>query len=316
MAPISDQPLSQSEQSTILEQARERTPWSGRTGSGVSALAGISRWALVLAAALCLLGGSQASAEETGAGSDASPAPAETEHDPLFDDEEPDPLFDDDFDFDMEETRSGFPDPLERMNRGTLVFNGVVDRWLLDPITVAYRFILPEKVRRSITRALFNINSTQVLVNDIFQLEWIDAGVTLSRLVINSTVGIGGLFDPAANMGLQRHVSDFGQTLAISGAPSGLYFMIPLLGPTTVRDGVGLAVDAFFHPTFYLLGGTDVLLFSGSTGLTERARHYEELKALQESSVDYYAAMRSGYYQNRVSEIWARREDRRPDNHE
>jgi phospholipid-binding lipoprotein MlaA len=89
--------------------------------------------------------------------------------------------------------------------------------------------------------------------------------------------------------------------------------MLPLLGPSNVRDGVGLGVDAIFHPTFFLLGGTDVLFFSGSSGLTERARVYEELKALQESSIDYYAALRSGYYQNRQSEIWKRREDRRPD---
>jgi phospholipid-binding lipoprotein MlaA len=316
MAPTGYQQLAPSDRSAARESASEPIFGCGRAVLGFRPLAGIARSALVLVAALALLGGSYAAAEPTGVAPDDSPPPAEAEYDPLFDDEKPDPLFDDDFDFDIEETRSGFPDPLERMNRGTLAFNGVVDRWVLDPITIAYRFILPEKVRRAITRALFNINSTQVLVNDIFQLEWTDAGITLSRLVINSTAGIGGLFDPAANMGLERHVSDFGQTLAISGAPSGMYFMLPLLGPTTVRDGVGLGVDAFFHPTFYLLGGTDVLLFSGSSGLTERARHFEELKALEESSVDFYAAMRSGYYQNRVSEIWSRREDRRPDNHE
>jgi phospholipid-binding lipoprotein MlaA len=310
MQPIRDHMLAKCEDpgeaSTALCAAQGEPRNSGH-GSLASAAARVAAMLVVL----CVFGSSSAPvawAEEV----DTTQSGAET--DPV--DEAYDPLFDDDFDFDLEEFRSGFPDPLERMNRGTLVFNGFVDRWVLDPITVVYRFLLPEKVRRSITRALLNVNSTQVLVNDLFQLEWKDAGVTTSRLVINSTVGIAGLFDPAAGMGLERHMSDFGQTLAISGAPSGLYFMIPFLGPTTVRDGIGLAVDAFFHPTFYLLGGTDVLIFSGSAGLTERARHYEELKALEESSVDFYAAMRSGYYQNRVAEIWNRREDRRPEGHE
>jgi phospholipid-binding lipoprotein MlaA len=239
--------------------------------------------------------------------------------DPLFDDEPAaddfadDPLFDDDFDLELDDGPAAFPDPFEKFNRGMLSFNNVVDRFVMDPITIAYRFVLPEPVRRSVERFFDNVNSTQTLVNDIFQLEWRDAGITGARLVVNSTAGIGGLFDPAARWGIEGHLSDFGQTLAIAGAPSGPYFMLPLLGPSNVRDGVGLGVDAIFHPTFFLLGGTDVLFFSGSSGLTERARVYEELKALQESSIDYYAALRSGYYQNRQSEIWKRREDRRPD---
>lgn len=244
--------------------------------------------------------------------------------DPLFDDEpagDPyavedtsDPLFDDDFDdFDMDfdDEPSGFPDPFEKFNRGVLAFNGVVDRFVLDPITIGYRFIFPEPVRRSIDRFFDNVNSTQTIVNDIFQLEWKDASLCTGRLLVNSTVGIGGLFDPATRFGMEGHISDFGQTLAIAGAPSGPYFMLPLLGPSNVRDGLGIGVDAIFHPTFFVLGGTDVLFFSGSSGLTERARHYEELKALEESSIDYYAALRSGYYQNRQAEIWDRREDRR-----
>lgn len=226
--------------------------------------------------------------------------------------EETDPLFDDDFDFEIDDGPAGFPDPFEKFNRGVLAVNRVVDRFVMDPITVVYRFILPEMVRRSIDRCFDNVNSTSTLVNDLFQLEWADAGMTGARLLVNSTVGIGGLFDPAARWGMEAHVSDFGQTLAIAGAPSGPYFMLPLLGPSTVRDGVGLGVDALFHPTFFVLAGTDVLFFSGTSGLTERARHYEELKALEESSIDYYAALRSGFFQNRQSEIWSRREDRKP----
>ena len=231
--------------------------------------------------------------------------------DPYGFDEEADALFDDEFDLEAE-APPGFPDPFERFNRGALKFNNFLDRFVLDPITIGYRFIFPEVVRRSINRVFDNVNSTQTLVNDIFQLEWKDAGTTTARLLVNSTIGLGGIMDPAARFGLEKHVSDFGQTLAIAGAPSGPYLILPILGPSDVRDGLGLGVDAIFHPTFYLLGGTDVLFFSGSSGLTERARHYEEFKALQESSIDFYAALRSGFYQNRQAQIWARRENRRP----
>ena len=234
--------------------------------------------------------------------------------DPYGFDAEADAFFDDEFDLEAD-APPGFPDPFEPFNRTALKFNNVLDRFLLDPVTVGYRFIFPEVVRRSINRVFDNINSTQTLVNDIFQLEWEDAGVTTARLLINSSVGIGGILDPAKRLGLPRHVSDFGQTLAIAGAPSGPYLVLPLLGPSDVRDGLGLGVDAIFHPTFYLLGGADVIFFSGSSGLNERARHYEELKALQESSIDFYAALRSGFYQNRQAQIWDRRESRRPSSH-
>jgi phospholipid-binding lipoprotein MlaA len=252
-----------------------------------------------------------------GAGAVAAEAGGDTsefeiEDDPLFDDDmaedEYDPLFDDEF----EDTPVGFPDPFETPNRGILHFNQFIDTWLLDPVTIVYRFVLPEPVRRSVRFFFDNLNSTQILVNDGLQLEWKDTGITTFRFLINSTVGIGGLFDPAAYWGIEGHYSDFGQTLAIAGAPSGPYLLLPLLGPTTIRDGIGLGVDTLLHPTFYLLGGTDILLFTGTEGLTERARHYEELKALEESSIDFYAAMRSGFYQNRQSQIWSRRQDRRP----
>ncbi|MDG2049405.1 MAG: VacJ family lipoprotein [Myxococcota bacterium] len=232
--------------------------------------------------------------------------------DPYGFDDEADALFDDEFDLEAD-APPGFPDPFERFNRGALQFNNFLDRFVLDPITIGYRVIFPEFVRRSINRVFDNVNSTQTLVNDIFQLEWKDAGVTTARLLVNSTIGIGGILDPAERFGLERHVSDFGQTLAIAGTPSGPYLVLPILGPSDVRDGLGLGVDAIFHPTFYLLGGTDVLFFSGSSGLTERARHYEEFKALQESSIDFYAALRSGFYQNRQAQIWNRRESRRPE---
>ena len=218
----------------------------------------------------------------------------------------------DDFDLDFELGDREIADPLEPINRGTLYFNQLLDRFILDPLTIGYRYVVPEFGRRSVNRFFTNVNSTQSLINDIFQLEWSDAGRTLSRLVINSTVGIGGLFDPATKWGLPGHVSDFGQTLTLAGVSTGPYLVLPLFGPSDARDAVGLGVDSLFHPTFFFLPGVDALFFNTSSGFSERESHYEELQALKESSIDYYSALRSGFIQNREAQIWARRENRRP----
>lgn len=217
----------------------------------------------------------------------------------------------DDFDLDLETDERGIADPIEPVNRVLLGFNRLIDRFVFDPITVGYRFVVPEPARRSVNRFFTNVNSTQSLVNDIFQLEWRDARRTFVRLVINSTAGIGGLFDPATAWGFEGHVSDFGQTLALAGVPTGPYLVLPLFGPSDARDAVGLGVDSFFHPTFFILPGMDALFFSTSSGFSERESHYEELKALEESSIDYYSALRSGFIQNREAQVWARRENRR-----
>ena len=233
-----------------------------------------------------------------------------------FDADAPDPLFDDFEEFDDEPI--GYPDPWESTNRGVFAFNQQVDKWILDPVTRAYRYVVPQPVRAAISRVFLNLGSTKTIVNDFLQLEWTDAGVTTSRLVINTTVGIVGLFDVAEMIGLEGHQSDFGQTLALAGVPSGPYVMLPILGPSDVRDGVGTVVDGFFQPTYYILGPadliigpTEILIYSGSSGISTRDRHFVELKALEDSSVDFYAALRSGFYQQRIDAIWGRRVDHR-----
>ena len=215
----------------------------------------------------------------------------------------------DDFDLEFDEVQIG--DPMEPVNRATLGFNRLIDRFVFDPVTEVYRFLVPEPARRSVKRFFNNINSTQSLVNDVFQLEWLDARRTFARLVINSTAGVAGLFDPATAWGLEGHVSDFGQTLALAGVSTGPYLVLPLFGPSDARDAVGLGVDSLFHPTFFILPGVDALFFNTTSGISERESHYEELKALEESSIDYYSALRSGFIQSREAQIWARREDRR-----
>lgn len=231
---------------------------------------------------------------------------------------DPDAEYDALFDEDWDDIPTGYADPYEKSNRNIFAFNRQVDKWVLDPVTRAYRYVVPKPVRAALSRVFINLGSTKTLANDLLQLEWIDASVTTTRFVVNTTVGIGGLFDVAAKMGLAGHESDFGQTLALAAVPSGPYIVVPLLGPATVRDGIGTVVDGFFQPTYYiigpanlLIGPTEILLYSGSSGISTRDRHFLELKALEESSVDFYSSLRNGYYQQRIEKIWRNRDGHR-----
>ena len=221
----------------------------------------------------------------------------------------PDPLFDEEF----EDESAGFPDPLEPINRPIRAFNRVVDRFLLNPITQAYGFVVPGPLKKSIRQVFDNAHAAPVIANDIFQGEWKDAGVTSARFLVNSTIGLAGLFDPASHMGLEQHHSDFGQTLALMGVGSGPYLVFPILGPTTLRDGTGVIADSLLSPTLYLLGPTELIFYyyAGSRGLAAREEHMREILALEASAVDYYAVLRNAYFQNRNAEIWSRREHHR-----
>jgi len=221
-----------------------------------------------------------------------------------------DPLADD-LDAEFDRQPEGFPDPFERVNRGTLRVNQGIDRWFLDPVTHVYRFLVPDPARQALRRVLTNLNSPAVMVNDLLQGEWKGSGTTVARFALNSSVGVAGILDPAARLGVPGHSADFGQTLAIAGVGSGPFLMLPVLGPTTARDGVGFLVDVFFRPTTWLLGPADQFFYTtiegSSEGLAARDAHADALELLQGSSVDYYAALRNAYYQNRTAQIWSRR---------
>ena len=225
-----------------------------------------------------------------------------------------DPIFDDDCEDEEYGSLAHFPDPWERYNRGALGFNRGVDKWVFDPITRVYQ-LLPDPVEAAILRAVENLECPAIAINDGLQLEWVDMGVTMSRLVINSTFGLAGLFDPASAWGLEHHDSDFGQTLTLAGLPSGPYMILPLVGPTTVRDGSGAIADAAMSPLLYVFGlaSFETLYRAGSSGLAVRADKIQELHSLEKGSIDFYAALRSAYYQNRQAQIWSRREHRRAD---
>jgi phospholipid-binding lipoprotein MlaA len=201
-------------------------------------------------------------------------------------------------------------DPLEPMNRGIFQLNRALDTWFLKPLAIMYREFLPPPFQRGIHNFLNNLRTPIVLANDLFQGEMDRAGTTIARFLINTTLGVGGLSDPATELGWEDHDEDFGQTLAVWGLPEGPYLMLPLLGPSSPRDGVGLAVDSFLIDPIGLLGtlGNDglrpyALTRAVLTGIDKRARIYEEFEELEKTSLDLYASIRSLYRQHRNSEI-------------
>jgi phospholipid-binding lipoprotein MlaA len=228
----------------------------------------------------------------------ANPDPGTTSDDEASDD--------DALELELDDRQTSFPDPFESVNRHTLSLNQTVDRWVVAPVADAYGYVMPDRAKRSVRDFLANLESPAILVNDVLQGEMGNAAVTVARFSVNTVIGLAGLFDPASAMGLERHEADFGQTLARNGFASGPFLIVPLLGPTTVRDGVGTIVDIALQPTIYLLGPTPLVVASvqeGTVGLTMRERHGEDLRRLEQASLDYYAALRSAYYQDRMAQL-------------
>jgi phospholipid-binding lipoprotein MlaA len=218
----------------------------------------------------------------------------------------PDDLFYEDELDDEEELLDAAADraPFEGFNRDVFSFNRGVDRWLFDPITYGYQTVVPAPGRRAFYRVFQNLDSPMILVNHMLQFRVVDSATTLTRCAINSTIGLAGLFDPAASyFRVYRVEGDFGQTLARYGTPSGPFLMLPVLGPSTVRDVFGDAVDIMADPVSYLLGPWRwwTLMLGGGEGLTTLEAHIDERTELEKGSVDFYSALRSAYLQSRAA---------------
>lgn len=135
------------------------------------------------------------------------------------------------------------PDPWEPVNRAVFRFNDTLDTYALRPIAKGYDKVVPQPLNDGISNVFNNLGEPKNLVNNVLQGKMHDAGVDLSRFMLNTTLGVLGVFDVATRMGLQRNDEDFGQTLGAWGTPSGPYVMLPFLGPSTVRDASGFAVE-------------------------------------------------------------------------
>lgn len=197
-------------------------------------------------------------------------------------------------------------DPIEPVNRSFFKLNNAIDNAVIEPTAKAYRRALPKQARDGLRNFSRNLGEPVTFANDLLQLEFKRAGVTLGRFTINSTMGFFGFNDAAKSFGLKYHNEDFGQTLGVWGIPEGPYLYLPVIGPLPPRDLVGAIADAFTNPLFWanepIIDG--VLIGSGvAGGVDVRERNLENLDRLEETSVDYYASLRSLYRQRRNYEI-------------
>ena len=203
-------------------------------------------------------------------------------------------------------------DPLEPTNRFFYRINDGLDTYFLRPVAVAYRTVVPGVVRRPIHNVLTNMSSPVVFVNDVLATKPQRAGTSMMRFLINSTAGVGGLFDVATGLGYPEHDTDFGETLALWGVGGGTFLFLPVLGPSNPRDATGFAADIAFDPlTWASFGGSKTLGFSryGLTTLDVRERNIETIDSIKKTALDPYATFRSLYRQNRAAEIEKVRND-------
>jgi phospholipid-binding lipoprotein MlaA len=206
------------------------------------------------------------------------------------------------------DTRTGgVYDPFEEANRAVFKVNNVLDDAIAKPIAKGYRYVLPEPARVGVRNVLRNLNSPVNIGNQLLQGDVAGAGNDVGRAVINSTIGIGGLFDVAGYMGLKYESEDFGQTLGKWGVTAGPYFIIPVLGPSNLRDSTGRVVDNYADPLRHYLFNTDqediYYARAGVSLIDQREAVLDVLETMEQSSIDYYAVMRSSYDQYRKAQI-------------
>lgn len=196
-------------------------------------------------------------------------------------------------------------DSWEGWNRGTQSFNDTLDDNVLKPVAEGYDAITPEPIDQGITNFFSNINDIGTTINDFLQLKLTQGGMDFSRFLINTTAGLGGFIDVASMIDLPKHNEDFGQTLGFWGVPSGNYLVLPLFGPSSPRDTVGLVGDALMNPLTYvsIFGGAAVnAAVAGSRALDvtdTRSDLLSSEKILDEAAVDRYEFIKNSYEQRR-----------------
>ncbi len=205
----------------------------------------------------------------------------------------------------------------EKFSRGTLKFNQGLDKVIFKPVAKGYR-ALPVPIRSGTSNFVGNLRSLLTFTNNILQGDFRGAGNTAGRFTINTTVGILGIFDPASKMGFEKKSrEDFGQTLGVWGADSGCYFVLPVLGPTTMRDSLGLIGNVFIDPVYHLTHNSETDVVIGNENLSEhnyyyykgtdavdfRSKNIESIDSLEKNSIDFYASVKSLYLQNRSQKI-------------
>jgi phospholipid-binding lipoprotein MlaA len=194
-------------------------------------------------------------------------------------------------------------DPWEPFNETMFEFNRQLDRFVLKPVATGWNKVLPEEIRRSLRNAGDNVGMPRRFVNSLLQLKLHGALRELVRFLMNSTLGIGGLFDVARHEGVVASNEDTGQTLGVYGIGPGPYLVLPVLRPLTVRDAIGLGIDTLLDPlTFILTIPASLGRLVGET-VNERSLTLEVFQEVEESVLDLYSAVRNGYLQRRARQI-------------
>lgn len=204
-------------------------------------------------------------------------------------------------------------DPWERYNRKIYAFNDVIDRYFLEYVATAYREEVPRKVRISVRNFLVNLSAPISAINSLLQGEMNNSLATFSNFLINTTIGVGGIFNIAEEKGITYHREDFGQTIAHYGVGSGYYLYLPLFGPSSTRDFTGFAIEMAVNPLDFNqleIGGSIHLIdyqyriaLAVATGVDKRERLINIISDIRADSFDPYATIRSAYLQRRISEI-------------
>ena len=196
-------------------------------------------------------------------------------------------------------------DPIEPVNRVVFVFNDFLDRILIEPVAKGYNFILPQIVRDGVQNFMRNLKAPIIVGNDLLQGRVGDAGVATARFLINTTVGVAGVADVASTQGLKYKNADFGQTLSTWGVGKGFYLVLPILGPSSLRDGAGDFADAYVDPVRLYAHNThrEWIYYTREVveGIDTRSRLIKPIDDMRANSLDYYAAARSAYSQHRDS---------------
>jgi phospholipid-binding lipoprotein MlaA len=193
-------------------------------------------------------------------------------------------------------------DPFESVNRPIYTFNRTLDKYLIKPLAVGYRMVLPNMVRTGITNFFANIDDITVAANKVLQLEIEQAVQVSARFLVNSTAGVGGLVDVASHTGLEKQRADFGLTLARWGIKESPYIVIPIFGPSTLRDGVGLLADFLMSPYPYIPDEIGYAVFVIDL-LNIRANLLDEEYYFDYAAMDPYTFMRDFYMQRRRAQI-------------
>ena len=209
-------------------------------------------------------------------------------------------------DFETSTIEDEIYDPLESVNRAIFSFNNVADKVILEPVAKGYKK-LPSPLQSGISNFLSNLRTPLVVVNQFLQGQGSNAFQSSGRFIINSTVGVFGLFDVADKIGLEEKEEDFGQTLATWGIGDGFYIVLPLFGPSNLRDTSGMVMTMMTDPiNAYVVSEGEawiVPMRTAANAVDQRSKIIDEVNALRDNSIDYYAAVRSSYYQNRKAAI-------------